>query len=103
MRCPVFSKVLCPTFAENINFKEADWIGALIKTINDLPKDPKVLDNEYIIDYDYPALAKVKMVGFPIGMRRTPLVVQREAPKLGQHTEEVLRDILALTGRGSPG
>jgi hypothetical protein len=45
LRCPVFFKVLCPTFAENINFKEADWIGALIKTINDLPKDPKVLDN----------------------------------------------------------
>ena len=89
--------------SKDINFKEANWIGVLIEPINDLAKDPEVLADEYVIDYDYPAITKVKIVAFPIGTRRTPTVVQREAPKLGQHTEKVFRDILALTGRGSPG
>jgi crotonobetainyl-CoA:carnitine CoA-transferase CaiB-like acyl-CoA transferase len=33
---------------------------------------------------------RTKMVGFPWNFSETPASVQREAPALGQHTEEIL-------------
>lgn len=32
---------------------------------------------------------KVKVPGFPVKFSGTPCAIQREAPELGQHTEEV--------------
>ena len=36
---------------------------------------------------------KVKVHGFPIKFSGTPCAIQREAPELGQHTEEVLLEL----------
>ena len=54
---------------------------------------PQVTANDYITEYDHPALGKVNMVGFPIHMSKTPLSVRMPAPELGQHTEEVLLEL----------
>lgn len=35
--------------------------------------------------------------GFPFQLRTTPMTVTRQAPDLGEHTEEVLREILGLS------
>jgi crotonobetainyl-CoA:carnitine CoA-transferase CaiB-like acyl-CoA transferase len=50
-----------------------------------------VLANDYLVEFDHPVLGKTKMVGFPVKFSRTPCAIQREAPELGQHTEEVLQ------------
>ncbi|MFC1944012.1 CaiB/BaiF CoA transferase family protein [Chloroflexota bacterium] len=83
-----------------------DWIEVLrssgipycpINNLLDLQSDPQVIENDYIIDFDHPSLGPVKLVGFPVSFSETPLSVRREAPVYGQHTEEVLQEVLGLS------
>ena len=60
-------------------------------------EDPQVLANEYVVDFDHPAAGKVKVIGYPIRFSQTPAKVVREAPEFGQHTEEILRELLDFT------
>ncbi|MBI2848082.1 MAG: CoA transferase [Chloroflexi bacterium] len=71
-------------------FKMEDVPFAVVKRLRDLADDPQVRENEYIIDWDHPALGKVKFMGFPVRFSETPASVRMPAPELGQHTEEVL-------------
>jgi crotonobetainyl-CoA:carnitine CoA-transferase CaiB-like acyl-CoA transferase len=62
--------------------------------LTELASDPQVVANEYIADVDHPTLGKVKMAGMPIKFSETPAEIREFAPNFGQHTEEVLMDIL---------
>jgi len=59
---------------------------------------------------DHPALGRVRTIGTPLKLSRTPLDASRPAPRLGEHTEEVLRelgysadDVTALRAAGTLG
>lgn len=56
--------------------------------------DPQVYRNRYIVDLEHPSLGAVKSLGFPIFMSETPARLFRLAPCRGQHSFEVLHDIL---------
>jgi crotonobetainyl-CoA:carnitine CoA-transferase CaiB-like acyl-CoA transferase len=53
-----------------------------------------MLENEYVTEIDHPQHGATKMVGIPVGLSETPGAIQSSAPELGQHTEEVLLDVL---------
>jgi crotonobetainyl-CoA:carnitine CoA-transferase CaiB-like acyl-CoA transferase len=63
----------------------------------EIGRDPDALLNNYIIEMDHPAYGKTKMVGYPVNYEKTPAKMQREAPEVGQHTEEILIDMLGYT------
>ena len=65
-----------------------------IQTFTDLIQDPQVLANEYIADFAHPVLGNVKLLDCPIKYARTPGTLRLPAPEFGQHTEEVLTEIL---------
>ena len=88
-------------------FRGADLIYGPIQEIADLPHDPQVIENEYIIDFDHPNFGKVQYPGFPVQLSETPSSLRMPAPEFGQHTEEVLleagytwEDIAGLGERG---
>ena len=43
-----------------------------------------------VIQSDGPGDRKIKMTGFPVKLCGTPAKLYRNAPELGEHTEEVL-------------
>jgi crotonobetainyl-CoA:carnitine CoA-transferase CaiB-like acyl-CoA transferase len=56
--------------------------------------DQQVLENDYVVEYDFPALGGVtKTVGYPVMLNETPAGIQGPAPEFGQHTEEVLLEL----------
>jgi CoA:oxalate CoA-transferase len=57
-------------------------------------EDPHVKARGIIIEYEHPAAGKVKMPGFPVKMSETPATYRIGAPQLGEHTVEILKDIL---------
>lgn len=67
-----------------------------VNSMLDLPSDPQVVENDYIVDFNHPSLGQVKLTGFPVWFSKTPFSVRREAPLHGQHTEEVLQEVLGL-------
>ena len=64
-----------------------------VQSPSDVFEDPQPLANQYIIEVEHPVLGKIKMLGFPWAFHDTPAAVQREAPELGQHTEEILQEL----------
>jgi len=59
--------------------------------------DPQVLTNRYIVELERPGVGRVKSLGFPVFMSATPARLDRAAPSLGQHTEQVLHDLLGYS------
>lgn len=90
------------------------WIGRLNAAgvpcgrVQDLPEvfaDPQILAQEMAIEVDHPGHGKVRMLGFPVKLDRTPCTARLPAPELGAHTAEALAqagytaaEIAALVG-----
>ena len=68
-----------------------------VQDIWDLPDDPQVIENDYLIDFEHPVLGPVKYLQTPVGLSETPLSTRKSAPQLGENTEEVLIDVLGYT------
>ena len=61
--------------------------------------EPPVAERDMIIEYDHPDVGRVRLPGNPIkmsGMAGTP---SRPAPRLGEHTDAVLRELLSLSAQ----
>jgi crotonobetainyl-CoA:carnitine CoA-transferase CaiB-like acyl-CoA transferase len=74
-----------------------DFIYALVQSVEELVNDPQVIANDFITEFDHPAIGKVKMCNHPIIYSETPAGIWREAPELGQHTEAILQEELGYT------
>ncbi|WP_229413328.1 CaiB/BaiF CoA transferase family protein [Massilia violaceinigra] len=96
--------VLVPLLAEMVGTRTRDeWIAQLEAVgvpcgpINDVGE---VFENEQVkargvaIEMDHPAAGKVKLVRSPMKLSLTPAQADLPPPMLGQHTDEVLRDLL---------
>jgi crotonobetainyl-CoA:carnitine CoA-transferase CaiB-like acyl-CoA transferase len=79
---------------------DTDFIYALVQGIEDLEHDPQVIANDYIATFSHLVLGPVKMCNHPNIYSETPSGIQREAPELGQHTEEILIDELGYDWDG---
>jgi crotonobetainyl-CoA:carnitine CoA-transferase CaiB-like acyl-CoA transferase len=71
-----------------------DFIFTVVNSVDDLPEDPQMRVNGYIVDLDHPEFGKTAMVGIPVRLSETPGSVRTPAPELGQHTELILTETL---------
>ena len=46
-----------------------------------------------ILEIDHPKVGKIKLLGIPVRLSKTPGKVRLPSPTLGQHTEEILKKI----------
>lgn len=67
-----------------------------INTIDEVVEHPQVRERDMIVDHEHPIAGKIRMVGVPLKLSETPGAVRLPAPILGQHTDDVLREILGL-------
>lgn len=65
---------------------------------------------DMVVELDQPGIGPVRQLGVPVKLSRTPGRVERPAPAIGEHTEEVLAaagydedEIAALTEQGAVG
>ena len=71
-----------------------DFIYTIVNSVDELPEDPQVRANDYIVDFEHPQFGTIQLLGMPFGLSETPGQVRTPAPEFGQHTEEVLADVL---------
>jgi CoA:oxalate CoA-transferase len=71
-----------------------DFIYTRVNSVDDLPDDPQVRANNYVVEMDHPQHGPTEMVGIPVELSETPGNIRRAAPELGQDTELVLMDVL---------
>ncbi len=59
--------------------------------------EPPVAEREMIVEYDHPDVGKVRLPGNPVKVSGMPGTISKPAPRLGEHTDQVLRGVLSLT------
>ena len=99
-------KILRPLIAEKIIKKTVDeWIEILnnggvpngpINTVDKVLKDPQIFARDMVKEVEHPTAGKLLMPGVPIKMSETQGDVVMASPILGQHTDEILKEILDL-------
>lgn len=52
--------------------------------------DPHIKARELVVETDHPTLGRIKTLGTPVKLSETPFTPGRPAPRLGEHTDEVL-------------
>jgi crotonobetainyl-CoA:carnitine CoA-transferase CaiB-like acyl-CoA transferase len=67
-----------------------------VNTLDAAVAHPQVAARHAIVESVHPAAGTVKMTAPPVRMSDTPGSIRMPAPLLGQHTEQVLRERLAL-------
>ena len=66
-----------------------------ILSMKELAEEPSLRDTGTVVEVDHPTRGKYLTVGNPIKLSDSPSEVTR-SPLLGEHTEEILRDVLQL-------
>lgn len=74
-----------------------DFIVSRVNAVDDLPDDPQVRANGYVVPFDHPAFGPTEVVGVPVRLGETPGSIRLPAPEFGQHTEEILIEQLGMT------
>ncbi len=84
----------------------ADWLerlraaGVPAAPVNHFDRafaEPPVAEREMIVEYDHPDVGTVRLPGNPIKVAGMPGTISNPAPRLGEHTDALLRDLLSLT------
>lgn len=56
--------------------------------------DPQTLHREMVVETQHSKLGKIKTIGVPVKLSKTPASIKKGAPLLGEHNHEVLSDWL---------
>jgi glutaryl-CoA transferase len=78
-------------------FQEAGLPCGPINTIPDVFAHPQAEARGLVLEAEHPSAEKVRFPGFPYKLEHTPAVVRRPPPLLGQHTAEVLTEVLGYS------
>jgi crotonobetainyl-CoA:carnitine CoA-transferase CaiB-like acyl-CoA transferase len=80
----------------------AEWVARLAKAsiacgpiyeFDEVFADPQVQHLQMVTELDQPGHGRVKMLNFPFRTSGPDAVIRRPAPRLGEHTAEVLNEI----------
>jgi len=73
-------------------FMKADIWAAPVNTFPDVERDPQVVHNQILVEFEHPTAGKFRTVGPPIEFSRTPGEIRRP-PMLGEHKDEILSEL----------
>ena len=69
-----------------------------VNTIDQVFEDPQVKARDMIVNMRHPSssASPLRLISSPINLTETPVTYRRAPPTLGQHTDEVLAEVLEL-------
>jgi crotonobetainyl-CoA:carnitine CoA-transferase CaiB-like acyl-CoA transferase len=75
------------------SLEEADVPYSVLATLDDVVADKQMAANGVFVEMDDPALGRVRTVDTPMRIEGQPKVTPSPAPRLGEHTSEILAEI----------
>lgn len=80
-------------------FRRAGLPCGPINTVPEVFEHPQAEARELVLEAEHPTAGTLRFPGFPYKFSQTPAAVRRPPPRLGQHTEEVLVDLLGYSNQ----
>jgi crotonobetainyl-CoA:carnitine CoA-transferase CaiB-like acyl-CoA transferase len=77
--------------------RAAEVPAAPVNNLDRAFTEPPVAERQMIVEYEHPEAGRVRLPGNPIKMSGMARTISKPAPRLGEHTETVLKELLALT------
>jgi len=71
----------------------ADLIAGPVYDYAEALNDPQVVESGLVQAFDHPDAGRLRAVGTPIHLSKTPAMIRERAPELGEHTTEVLASV----------
>jgi len=68
-----------------------------INTLKQICEDPHIAHRQMLVEIDQPIVGKMHICASPLKLSETPGEVYAPAPLLGEHSEQVLRDVLGYS------
>ena len=93
---PILDKVFksCTQKEWADRLKQEDLVWTAVQTPAEVAKDPTPWADEYFRGIDHPAGKKLNVIMEPWQFSKTPTTLRNTAPEYGQHTEEILTEVL---------
>jgi crotonobetainyl-CoA:carnitine CoA-transferase CaiB-like acyl-CoA transferase len=76
--------------------KKAHVPSAPVQSIAEVANDPHLLARKMIREVTHPIAGKTKVPGTPIKLSNSPLEEVTPAPLIGEHTEEILKEMIGF-------
>ena len=79
----------------------ADWLALLgetnvpmmvVNSLDDLIDDPHLVESGFWQEAEHPTEGRIRMSSPPMNFGRTPASIRAMAPRLGEHSQEILRE-----------
>jgi len=70
-----------------------DIPSAPVKTVQEFMNDPAVRHHDMVHEYEHPEVGHLRVMGQPLAFADTPTRDPGPPPTLGQHTDQVLREL----------
>ncbi len=74
-------------------FREAGIPYGPVNTLEKVVADPQLQYRDMIVELEHPTAGRIKMPGIPVKLSETPGKIALAPPTLGQHTDEILREL----------
>jgi CoA:oxalate CoA-transferase len=68
-----------------------------INTLKQICEDPHIAHRKMLVEIDQPIVGKMRVCASPLKLSETPGEVYAPAPMLGEHSEQVLREVLGYS------
>lgn len=68
-----------------------------VMTLDQLADDPSLLARDMILEKEQPSMGKLRIPGIPVKLSATPGRIDKPAPSLGEHNQEVYRRLLGFS------
>ena len=78
-------------------FVEASIPCGPVNNMQSLFADPQVLHRGMVGEVEHPTIGTLRLAGLPIKYSETPGAIRNPPPLLGEHTDEILTDVLGYT------
>ncbi len=86
-----------PTAAWLARLEAAGLPCGPVNTVAQVLADPAVRHLGMVQEVEHPTLGRVPLLGVPFTLGGSPPVIRRPPPRLGEHTDEILEEVLGLS------
>ncbi len=96
---PLLEKILAGRDSDEwlMDFKKVGVPCGRVNTMDRVFNHPQIEPRHMVEEIEHPTAGKIKLVGIPVKYSETPGAIRLPPPLLGQHTQEILSDLLGYS------